>query len=254
MSAPARRRALVAAGAAVVLAPFVLAWGGQRWLRATPGFEIRRVTVEGAIHVDPAELTARCGALGANAFALDLREVRRRVLGSPWVASVEVRRVLPHELRLAVTERVPAATEPRDGRLALLDGNGRVIDPDVAPGRFPLPRIVGLDRVPEAERDASRERAAATLAALRLASLRLFQDVVEIDASREERLVLKLEGHPPLWAAGPGSARGLAEYGRRARTLRAALGEIEYVDARWRDRLFAMRRRGELGKSPQGSG
>jgi len=75
---------------------------------------------------------------GANLIALDLAEVKRNLEMVPMIDSVSVERVLPHTLKVRVTERDPIAqvNEPRSdgsGGIAvsvyLLDADGVVIQP-----------------------------------------------------------------------------------------------------------------------------
>ena len=88
--------------------------------------------------------------------------------------------------------------------------------------------------------EASRSRAAATLAAVRVAVPEYFGRIRVLDATRDDRLTLRVDGHPPVYLAGPDSANELAGYLRGAEGYRGLLGRVEYVDARWRDRLFVM--------------
>jgi cell division protein FtsQ len=119
------RRSLPAVAAVAVLA--VLgggAWAGHRWLTRSPRFAITEITVRGAHRTDPDALRARLPIhLGDNAFA-DLTEVARAVRSDPWIASAEVRRVLPHTISIDLREREAAAVVELGDRY-LVDLSGR---------------------------------------------------------------------------------------------------------------------------------
>lgn len=78
-----------------------------------------------------------------NLFAVDLREVRRRLESVPVVESVEVSRRLPDTLVIRVNERLAVARLGADERFALaVDREGHVLGPGSL--RPHLPHIIGL--------------------------------------------------------------------------------------------------------------
>ncbi len=78
-----------------------------------------------------------------NLFAVDLREVRRRLESVPVVQSVEVSRRLPDTLVIRVNERLAVARLGADVRFALaVDREGHVLGPGSL--RPHLPHIIGL--------------------------------------------------------------------------------------------------------------
>lgn len=213
---------------------------GVRWIRSTPGFAVRRVVIDGSVHSNAAALAESTGAVGISTFSVDLEGVRLSVLADPWIAEARVRRVLPHELRITVVERVPVAVRELGAERALLDAEGRVLEDGLEPGRFQLPAIVGLERVAPADRTERMARAAASLGAIRAASPHLFRVTRVIDVSSSERMTLVSDSLPPIWIVGPESADEVAGYACRVETVRRAIGDVEYVDARWSNRLFVM--------------
>jgi hypothetical protein len=234
------RLALLAAACSIVLAAAAL--GARRWLITTPGFAVRRVAIEGAVHADVASLSRATSAMGINTFQVDLDAVRDRLLGDPWIADARVRRVLPHELRVKVVERVPVGLQESGGACAVVDGAGHVLESGPAPGRFPLPSIIGLERIAAQSRAARVAHAAASLAAIRASSPGVFRKVRAIDASGGDRFTLVTDDLPPIWITGPESADEVAAYGSRIETIRGKFGAVAYVDARWNNRLFIMRK------------
>lgn len=146
---------------------------GYRWLTRSPRFAITEIAVQGAHHVDPDALRARLPLrIGDNAFA-DLSAAARAAGADPWIAAVEVRRMLPHTIVVEIREHTAAAVaalgalgddalDPKE--LYLLDAAGRpfkraALDAGEADG---LPIITGLGRAAFAADPAAAE---ATLAA-----------------------------------------------------------------------------------------
>jgi len=160
------RRSLPAAAALAALAMLGSAlWAGHRWLTRSPRFAITEIAVQGARHVDPAALRARLPLrIGDNAFA-DLSTAARAAGADPWIAAVEVRRILPHTIVVELREHTAAAVAALgDDELYLVDAGGRpfkraALDAGDADG---LPILTGLSRAAFTADPAAAE---ATLAA-----------------------------------------------------------------------------------------
>jgi cell division septal protein FtsQ len=165
----ALRRSIPAA--AVVVAGVAITgglWAGYRWVMTSPRFAITAITVTGNHHVDADQLR---GALplhvGDSVFA-DLTKVSRVAFASPWVASVEVHRILPHTIAIELHEHRAAAIVQL-GELYLADGTGHPFkraDPEELGETGGLPVITGLDRAgfaanPDATATTVREAIAA---------------------------------------------------------------------------------------------
>ncbi len=122
-------------------------WAGYRWVTSSPRFAITTIAIQGARHVDPDELRAALPIHpGDNVFA-DLADVARTVRANPWIASAEVRRILPHTITIDVREYTAAAIVEL-GELYLVDPSGQpfkrvALGTGEADG---LPLITGLGR------------------------------------------------------------------------------------------------------------
>lgn len=140
------RRSIPAA--VVVLAACALgggAWAGHRWLTRSPRFAITAITIQGTQRLDPAELRATLPLhLGDNVFVA-LGEVARAVRANPWIASADVRRVLPHTIAIEVREHQAVAVVEL-GDLYLVDADGLPFKRAEAEEGDGLPTISGLDR------------------------------------------------------------------------------------------------------------
>ena len=87
---------------------------GGAALYASDVFAIESVQVSGVEHLTATEMT-ELAAVPADTTLLrvDTGAIRDRLLKDAWVERVEVRRVFPHTLELAVTERPPRTPSPR---------------------------------------------------------------------------------------------------------------------------------------------
>jgi len=109
-------------------------------------FALAEIRVSPLRHVDRDRLIQRSGlALGRSLFIVDLTEAERRIAREPWVASVRVRRELPHTLSIEVTEREARAAVSL-GASYLVDERGELFKRARADEVEGLPLITGLAR------------------------------------------------------------------------------------------------------------
>jgi cell division septal protein FtsQ len=174
---------------------------------------------------------------------VDLERWRHRILSSPWVEQVALRRVLPSTIEVFIRERQPLAIGRVRGELFLVDGAGRIID-DYGPGyaQFDLPIVDGLAASP-ARGDSALDEGRAALAARVVSSLRrneaMYRRVSQIDVSNARDAVVILEGDRALVHLGEEQfAERLESYVDLAPALRAQVPEIEYVDLRFDNRVY----------------
>lgn len=244
---PLWRRRSALAGIAIMLVTAALAYGWWAWREGLPhrlaedarqaamqrsldlGFRVKEVFVEGRKHTPAAALRkALAVERGAPILFVDLAAARDRLLALPWVSDVSVERVLPDTVVVHLVERRPMALWQHEGRFALIDETGTVIERDDL-GRFSdLVVVVG-------------DRSAAAEAADLLATL-----ATETDLSERVTAVVRVSGRRwnlrfadglnvqmPEEDLGHGWRR-LAEYDRRHGLL--GLG-LKTIDLRLPDRV-----------------
>jgi cell division protein FtsQ len=241
----ALRRALLALPAAAVL-------GGGAWLAASgagarlgdearaaaiglsadAGLRLAEVYVEGRGWTRREDVLDALGvAVGDPILGIDPHAAREALASIPWVRAAEVERRLPDTLWVRLVERRPMALWQVDGRMSLIDDEGRVVT-DRELHRFrELPLVVGAGadrhakdllvllsahpeiaartaaavRVGERRWDlrlrngvtvrlpqAGTEAAMARLAAAEAAEPFLHRDIVAVDLRRDDRLVVQL--------------------------------------------------------------
>lgn len=117
------------------------------WNRtASLGFRVDQVTLSGRKHADAKDVKAALGITqGSPILAVSLVEMKARLEAIPEVKSAGISRVLPNQLSVAITERVPAAWWQQDGVQKLIDAEGVVLSRNKYPEKMTLPVVVGDD-------------------------------------------------------------------------------------------------------------
>lgn len=108
------------------------------------GFTVKRVDVVGIRNMESAPVYRIALDQKSRAMPLvDADAIRERLLRFGWVKDARVSRRLPDTLVIDIVEREPAALWQDEGRLALIDADGRVID-RVSVTQMPdLPLLIG---------------------------------------------------------------------------------------------------------------
>lgn len=109
------------------------AWQGVRGqlltLSAEAGLALREVYVEGRVRTPGPELRAQLGVeIGMPILAIDPAAAKARLEALIWVERASVARLLPGRLHIRLLERQPLALWQRDGRFAVIDRAGAVIE------------------------------------------------------------------------------------------------------------------------------
>ena len=212
----------------------------------TEALTITRVTVSGNTRISRGEvLSLLDGLSGRHMLLLNLEEWRRRILNSPWVEDVAIRRVLPGTVDVAIAERQPVGIGRIGDALYLLDQRGDIIDefgPDHAEFDFPI--IDGLATAETREAgglvvDTSRAALAMRLVAALHTRPDLASRVSQIDVSDGRDAVVLLKGDTALVRVGDGQfVERLQSYLDLAPALRREVPQIDYVDLRFGERVY----------------
>ncbi|MEN3338557.1 MAG: cell division protein FtsQ [Acidobacteriota bacterium] len=206
--------------------------------------QVRHIVVHGNDRMSAGEIQALAAGLrGTSILTADLDAFRRRLLKSPWVADVALRRVLPSTIEVFVRERRPIGVSRLGTQLYLVDRQGTVID-EFGPQyrQFDLPIIDGLVRAPGANEAALDERRA-DLAARVIDAVAQRKDLAgrlsQIDVTDLHDAVVMLDGDPALLRLGEDRfVDRLQAYVDLAPALRERLPVIDYVDLRFDERLY----------------
>jgi cell division protein FtsQ len=213
----------------------------------TPLLRVNRISVHGNVRLSSGEVQALVEDLrGSSILRVDLDAFRQRLVESPWVADVALRRVLPSTVEVFVSERRPVGLSRMGQELYLVDETGTVID-QFGPqySEFDLPIIDGL--VPPAARgakaNASVDPARADLASRVIASLGQRQQIAsrlsQVDVSDVHDAVVLLDGDSALLHLGDDKfLERVQSYLELSPALRERVVDIDYVDLRFDPRVY----------------
>jgi cell division protein FtsQ len=131
-------------GAALRTANAIVRGGYQ--LTGQAGFTVQALYLEGRNRTALGEIEKALGVKkGDPILELSLGEIRDRLAAVESIKFAAVERSLPHTLYVRIVEREPVALWQNQGKLALVDDNGAVMnDLDIAPYKQ-LPLIIGED-------------------------------------------------------------------------------------------------------------
>jgi cell division septal protein FtsQ len=245
----------VAAWSVGVLVAIYAGYRGAALVLDSPLFQIRRISVEGNLQLSGGEVHAIVDGLqGSNILTADLRRYRHRLMQSPWVADVGLRRLLPSTIEIFVSERRPMGLCRLGSTLYLVDPRGTIIDeygPQYA--EFDLPIIDGLVRRAGSGQPAIDEQRAdlANRVVDALAGRKdLAERVSQIDVGDPHDAVVLLENDPALLHLGDGHfLERIQSYEDLAPALHERVGRIDYADMRFDERVY-VRPAAVKGKQP----
>jgi cell division protein FtsQ len=131
-------------------------YGTQSWRFRVDSSD--NLEILGTQNVSRAQVLDTLGAdIERNIFFVSLSEQKKQLEAIPWVESATVMRFLPNRLRIELHERAPAAFVAVNGRIALIDAHGVVMDmPPGAQATFSFPVIVGMGDIDPLSTRASR--------------------------------------------------------------------------------------------------
>lgn len=237
-------RVVLAGGALAAL----VALGSSRMVHARL-LAVNRVVVQGNARLSAAEIDVLVGGVrGQSLLLVDLRQFQARLLDSPWVQSVTVRRVLPSTVDVRIVERDPVAIARLGQQLYLVDGTGVIID-EYGPhyADFDLPIVDGMAASASGQGRAI-DPARAHLAARFLSALagrpELRRAVSQVDVSRDGNVVVLLGDDPALLYLGDELfVERLRTYLEIRPTLDERMADVDYVDLRFGQRVIAKERK-----------
>jgi len=108
------------------------------------GLTIRRISVRGHEMARPEEVMRALGAeRGMPILGFDTARARARLERLGWIASADVARLLPDEIRVTITERTPFALWQLRSRVRVIDKDGVVLPRLNIRDYLDLPLVVG---------------------------------------------------------------------------------------------------------------
>jgi cell division protein FtsQ len=143
---------LVAGGLTVLAAGLGMALGTLHFLQHDPRFRIdsaESIQTVGNSQLSRYDLLSVFGPdIGHNLFYVPIEKRRAELEHFAWVQRATVMRVLPDQLRVAVTERTPIAFVEVNGKIALADGDGVILQmtpQEMAAKHYSFPVVTGIN-------------------------------------------------------------------------------------------------------------
>lgn len=223
----------------------------------TPLLRVNRISVHGNVRLSSGEVQALVEDLrGSSILRVDLDAFRQRLVESPWVADVALRRVLPSTVEIFISERRPVGLCRMGPDLYLVDESGTVID-QFGPqySEFDLPIIDGLvtpaprNGAPRGSIDVGRAELAARVIAALGRSQPIASRLSQVDVTDAHDAVVLLDGDSALLHLGDDKfLERVQSYLELSPALRDRVTEIDYVDLRFDPRVY-VRPAGERGRN-----
>ena len=109
------------------------------------GFRIASIALSGERHVSREEILSTAGVTGTTSLLFfDVDAARDRLKTNPWIADATVLKLYPDRLQVGIKEREALALWQQAGRVAVVAGDGTVLEPYVDPRLLRLPLVVGV--------------------------------------------------------------------------------------------------------------
>jgi cell division protein FtsQ len=109
------------------------------------GFRIASIALSGERHVSREEILSAAGVTGTTSLLFfDVEGARERLKTNPWIADATVLKLYPDRLQIGIKEREAFALWQQAGRVAVVAGDGTVLEPYVNPRLIRLPLVVGV--------------------------------------------------------------------------------------------------------------
>ncbi len=213
-----------------------------RTLTGSAEFDVERIELVGVERASSESLNAVLASLvGRSLLEMDLARIEEIVKRDPWVLSSSVKRVLPGTLRVSVVEREPAALAVIKGYVHVVDGTGFVIGTAGGGTPIDLPVLTGLDSYDRDSLIGALSRGTRMLERLRRKVPTFVDEISEIDMSKEERITVRTTSRGPQIILDPQRVeRNVLQFLETRPQLEREMGEMEYVDLRWSDRISVM--------------
>ncbi|MGH6760014.1 MAG: cell division protein FtsQ/DivIB [Phyllobacterium sp.] len=111
---------------------------------STFGFAVEDVRVTGNVETSEIDVLGALALDGSTSLiGVGAEDLRASIAALPWVVSVDVFKVYPSAINVAIRERVAVAIWQHDSELSLIDSDGRVIVPYTGARHSDLPLVVG---------------------------------------------------------------------------------------------------------------
>jgi cell division protein FtsQ len=196
-------------------------------------FPMQHIVFVGNKHLTDDELKALAGIHGNECLlTISSRKLSQKLLQSPWIRRVSIRKEFPINLSVMIEEAVPFALLDKDGHLFLAEENGRLLE-ELRGDSVPFLPIIKCDPVKDAEGFSDAIQLAKIMKGRGLTSEK---NHIEILASKPEDLTVIIDGTVVKVGAGRyeeklGRLIELEDEIQRRKIL------VDYIDLRFENRV-----------------
>ena len=158
-----------------------------------PVFQVKTITVNGNHALSSDKIIAISGfSEGDNLFRLSTGKAKQQLKNNPFVERVRIRRVLPDELVIEITERPSVGYIVTSDGYIQVDGDGRLLAIQQSLSNYRLPVIsgVGLDELPELGGFIQNEKLKQALEILQNCDATLLNNIAELNVGQDYYILL----------------------------------------------------------------
>ncbi len=197
-------------------------------------FSVHRVVFTGNEHLSDEELRNLAGLRpGENLLTLSGSRIYARMMESPWLRSVSIRKELPDVLHILIKEAEPFALLDMKGHLFIVDDSGRMLE-ELRDSQMPFLPIISAD--PFGKKEAFSE-AISLVRAVKGTGLLSRKDHVEIIAQKPEEMTLNIDGIVVKVGSGEYEEK-LGRLMELEEEIKKRQIPVDYIDLRFSNRVI----------------
>lgn len=197
-------------------------------------FLIRSVVITGNDHLTDDELKTMAG-LGAddNLITVSGRRISSKMMESPWIRSVAVRKEFPDRLLIHISEAEPFALLDMKGKLFIVDDRGTMLEElrDIA-----VPFLPVISSNPYQEKGAFQE-AIILAKAIKNTGLLSGKDHIEIISHKSQEMSVNIDGVVVKVGEGEYEEK-LARLADIEQEIKSRNIPVDYIDLRFANRVL----------------
>lgn len=183
------------------------------------------------------------GDIDRNIWFVSPADQKKQLEEVSWVESASVMRLLPNRLRIELHERTPVAFVALNGRIALIDAHGVIMDmPAGAQSSFSFPVIVGIsDSEPLSTRTARMKIYGELMKQLDSTGAHYSRDLSEVDVSDPDDVKLTVsdpKGAVLVHLRSPDFLGPFQVYIAHVQEWRSQFSRLDSVDLRYQGQVI----------------
>jgi cell division protein FtsQ len=224
--------ALLVLGAFGLVAVTVYRYATQSWRFRVDSSD--NIEVLGTRNVTRAQVLDALGAdIDRNIFHISLDDQKRQLEEIPWIQSATVMRLLSNRIRVEILERVPVAFVEVNGRIALVDSHGVIMDmPPGAQSTFSFPVVVSMsENEPLSTRSARMKIYTELVHQLDSSGANYSRDLSEVDVSDPDDVKVMVSDPKGAVLVHLGSSSYLERYQIYVNHIQEWRAQFSHVDS-----------------------